>query len=62
MTEYKIDGMTCNGCRTHVEKSLKELDPNASVSLETKTAVVDESITKAAVIAAVESAGYKVAQ
>ncbi len=33
---YKITGMTCNGCRAHVEKTLQQLDgvKNVSVSLE----------------------------
>ncbi|MCM4156612.1 heavy metal translocating P-type ATPase [Gramella sp. AN32] len=33
---YKITGMTCNGCRSHVEKTLNEVEgvTNASVNLE----------------------------
>lgn len=58
--KYNIEGMTCNGCRTRVEKALKELDSNAEVVLETHEATVDESITKEAVEKAVENAGYKV--
>ena len=58
--KYNIEGMTCNGCRTHVEKALKELDPSAEVVLETHVATVDESVTKEAVVKAVENAGYKV--
>ena len=39
---YNITGMTCNGCRAHVEKILKEVDgvENADVNLEHKQAVI----------------------
>ena len=40
---YDITGMTCNGCRTHVEKVLNEVEgvSNASVSLEKKEATIE---------------------
>src|SRR6056297_2300588 len=40
---YKITGMTCNGCRSHVEKTLQEVEGvrNASVDLEKGEAVVE---------------------
>ncbi len=40
---YKIDGMTCNGCRTHVEKALNEVEEvtNATVDLEKGEAVIE---------------------
>lgn len=40
---YTINGMTCNGCRTHVEKTLNEVDgvTQASVNLETAEAVIE---------------------
>ena len=39
---YNIQGMTCNGCRSHVKQILSEVDgvTNASVSLEKKEAVI----------------------
>ncbi len=39
---YKITGMTCNGCRTHVEKTLSEVNgvKNASVNLEKSEAEI----------------------
>lgn len=42
---YSINGMTCNGCRTKVEKLLNELDSvkNATVNLETSEAIVEAS-------------------
>jgi copper ion binding protein len=41
--EYIITGMTCNGCRSHVEKILSETDGvrNADVNLERNTARVE---------------------
>ena len=40
---YHIHGMTCNGCRTHVEKILSKVDgvTNASVNLERTEATIE---------------------
>lgn len=40
---YTINGMTCNGCRSHVEKTLSQVEGviNVSVSLETAEAVIE---------------------
>ena len=40
---YKISGMTCNGCRSHVEKTLQEVEgvKNATVDLEKAEAVIE---------------------
>lgn len=40
---YHIHGMTCNGCRTHVEKTLSKVDSviEASVNLEKSEAVIE---------------------
>lgn len=40
---YKIHGMTCNGCRSHVEKSLNEVEGvlRASVNLEKAEATIE---------------------
>src|SRR5690554_3590522 len=40
---YKISGMTCNGCRSHVEKILNEVDGvnKATVNLEKEEAEVE---------------------
>lgn len=40
---YHIHGMTCNGCRTHVEETLSSLDgvTNVSVNLEKEEAIVE---------------------
>ena len=40
---YKVTGMTCNGCRSHVEKTLQEVDgvKKADVNLEKAEAVIE---------------------
>ncbi len=40
---YNIEGMTCNGCRDHVEKTLSKVDGviNASVDLEKAEAIIE---------------------
>ncbi|HET8809735.1 MAG TPA: heavy metal-associated domain-containing protein, partial [Flavobacteriaceae bacterium] len=40
---YKISGMTCNGCRSHVEKTLNNVKgvKNASVDLEKAEAEIE---------------------
>ena len=40
---YHIHGMTCNGCRSHVEKTLSEVDgvSSASVDLEKAQATIE---------------------
>ena len=40
---YRVSGMTCNGCRTHVEKTLSKLEgvTGASVNLKSKEAVIE---------------------
>lgn len=40
---YKISGMTCGGCRSHVEKVLNKIPQvnSAKVNLEQGTAVID---------------------
>ena len=40
---YHIHGMTCNGCRSHVEKTLSKVEgvTNTSVDLEKEEAVIE---------------------
>ena len=40
---YKITGMTCNGCRTHVQETLQSVEgvKNVSVDLEKAQAVIE---------------------
>ncbi len=60
--QFAIEGMTCAGCVARVERSLNELDGvEASVNLATELAAVSydpERVRLAALVAAVESAGY----
>lgn len=42
--EFKVEGMSCNHCRMHVEKALNSLDGvNATVTLEPPVAKVEFS-------------------
>ncbi len=60
-----IEGMSCDHCVKHVEKSLKELAgvESVNVNLQGKYAVVDLSndISDALIKEAIEEAGYDVA-
>ena len=57
-----IEGMTCNNCVRHVTESLKEVEGVSSVAvyLKDKKANVEvgPSVTDAALIAAIDEAGY----
>jgi copper chaperone CopZ len=44
MTEFAISGMTCNGCRTKVEKALGALLPNVTVTLDPPRATTSASV------------------
>ncbi len=41
---YKITGMSCNGCRTHVEKTLNEVDGVTNVSVDLERSVAEISM------------------
>ena len=40
---YRVSGMTCNGCKNSVEKSLSEIEniKHVSVDLEKETAAIE---------------------
>lgn len=65
ITTLRITGMTCNGCVRHVDKALRAVPgvTAVEVSLPEGTAKVvhEESAQVAALVAAVESAGYEAA-
>jgi copper chaperone CopZ len=65
ITTLRITGMTCNGCVRHVDKALRAVPgvTAVEVNLAEKTAKVvhEESALPAAMVAAVESAGYEAA-
>jgi copper ion binding protein len=62
---FHIDGMTCQGCVASVTRALKTLSgvTDVTVSLNDKRATVqydDTQTTPAALIAAIEDAGFDV--
>ena len=61
-----IEGMMCNHCKASVEKVLSTVPgvTAAQVDLDAKTATVtcDETVTDAALFAAVEKKGFKPVQ
>lgn len=63
-TTLKVEGMTCNHCKTAVEGALTELDgiESAIVSLQDHRVDIihDEKITKETMIEVIEEQGYDV--
>jgi Au+-exporting ATPase len=61
--ELTITGMTCQNCVAHVTRALKGVPgvTNAIVDLESAHARVEGSSDAAALLAAVEAAGYEAA-
>lgn len=63
-TNLKITGMMCDACVSHVSKAIKRLPgvTAVDVNLEQATAVVrHEAVAPAALLAAVDEAGYQAA-
>ena len=60
MKQYAVTGMTCAACVARVEKTVKKVEgvEDCAVSLLTNSMGVEGSADPAAVIAAVENAGY----
>ena len=60
MTQYTVTGMSCASCQAHVEKAVSKVPgvKAVSVSLLTNSMGVEGTADSAAVIAAVEKAGY----
>jgi copper chaperone CopZ len=60
MTEFAITGMTCNGCRTKVEKTLVALLPDVTVTLDPPRAITSASVGVDQINAALSALGnYK---
>lgn len=59
-TTLKVEGMTCNHCKMHVEKALQGVNgvEAVEVDLAAKTAIVTGSADRAQLIKAVGEAGY----
>ena len=60
MVQYDVTGMSCAACSARVEKAVSAVPgvTGCSVSLLTHTMGVEGTASSAAVIAAVEKAGY----
>jgi copper chaperone CopZ len=57
MTAFAISGMTCNGCRSKVEKTLAALLPDVTVTLEPPRAVTSDPVGADQLNAALEAVG-----
>lgn len=59
-TTLKVQGMTCNHCKMHVEKALNGVSgvEKVSVDLSKGEAVVDGNANREALVKAVTDAGY----
>jgi copper chaperone CopZ len=57
MTEFAITGMTCNGCRTKVEKALAAMLPDVTVTLDPPRAVTTAKVGAEQVNAALTPIG-----
>lgn len=57
MKTYAITGMTCSGCASKVERTLKAIAPDAVVTLDPPYAVLPRAITLAVVNGALSSLG-----
>lgn len=66
LTTYSVEGMTCQHCVHHVTMALSEVKGvnDVKVSLAEKTALVnsDDSVSFEVLKAAVEDAGYQLAE
>ena len=60
MVTLHVTGMACDGCVKAVERVIKAQDPRASVTVDLGSGRVeaDTSAAPAALIAAIEAAGY----
>lgn len=58
--QFQIDSMTCGGCVRSVTKVIQALDAAAQVTADipAHTVQVQTAATQAAVVAALEEAGY----
>ena len=59
-----VDGMTCNGCVSRLQKVLQRLDgvTEAVVTLEPGEAKVDGTIPLVAIVSAIQGAGFDVVE
>lgn len=59
-TTLKVEGMTCNHCKMHVEEALRGVNgvENAQVDLAKGEAVVSGNANREDLVKAVEEVGY----
>jgi copper chaperone CopZ len=59
---YRVSGMSCNHCRTNVEKAISQIEgvESVSVDLSTETATVTGTACEDEIRQAVESIGFKI--
>lgn len=62
MTEFEVQGMSCQHCVGAVTRSIKEIDPQAQVrvDLERGRVAVDSAQSADALKGAIDEAGYTV--
>lgn len=61
--QLTVTGMTCGHCEKAVTRAIQTLDPQAQVQIQRDQNLVkvQTSATQAAVVAAIEEEGYRVA-
>ena len=62
MLKLKVAGMSCSGCASSVTRAVAAAAPGAKVSVDLKSGevAIDGAVSKQAVVAAIEDAGYDV--
>ncbi|GJH11667.1 heavy-metal-associated domain-containing protein [Caballeronia novacaledonica] len=62
MTEFEVQGMSCQHCVAAVTRSIQEIDPQAQVrvDLERGTVAVESGKSNDALKEAIDEAGYTV--
>lgn len=62
MTEFQVQGMSCQHCVAAVTRSIQEIDPSAQVrvDLENGKVAVDSTQPEQALKDAIDDAGYTV--
>ena len=62
MLKLKVAGMSCGGCVSSVTQAVAAAAPGAKVSVDLKSGevAIDGAVSKQAVVAAIEDAGYDV--
>ncbi len=58
--KIEVDGIHCGSCANRITKAVQALGPGArvSVNIEAGTVEVDAAIDRAAIVRAIEDAGY----